>query len=205
MYSSGLRSYTEAVRSYQGAYPVSMPGASGAPTHRHRSKSAPRGRSPDPKSLKKAATKAKQNDAYTTPPPRKTSKESSSSNLKVRRAITFKDEDRIHEIEAENKGPGLKKADEILKQLKDLWGIIFWELPVESLKQFRFQYVCWYSVVCLVKTNQLCRMKKGRKQKLRQRQKQALHQMRRQYPHTLNIGSSLRNPESLRKRLVCLE
>ena len=182
-----------------------MPGASGAPTHRHRSKSAPRGRSPDPKSLKKAATKAKQNDAYTTPPPRKTSKESSSSNLKVRRAITFKDEERIHEIEAENKGPGLKKADEILKQLKDLWGIIFWELPDESLKQFRFQYVCWYSVVCLVKTNQLCRMKKGRKQKLRQRQKQALHQMRRQYPHTLNIGSSLRNPESLRKRLVCLE
>ena len=62
-------------------------------------------------------------DSYKTPPPRTTKsvKESPSSKPKVKRSISFGD-DTVHDIKAENDGPGLKQADAILKQLKDLWG-----------------------------------------------------------------------------------
>ncbi|CAK9117887.1 unnamed protein product [Durusdinium trenchii] len=106
-----------------------------APTRRHRSKSAPRGVSPDPKALRKASEKKAQPrrlqdvDLYTTPPPR-TSKRSTSTGSKdsVRQRISF-GENTIHDIEAENKSKqpskgkvksmGDKEAEKIFEALKD--------------------------------------------------------------------------------------
>lgn len=89
-----------------------------APTHRHRSKSAPRavrGRSPNPKELKKAAkaakaakakpTKAKADDsAFVTPPARSKVDRSSSSSKQVKKKLKF-GEVTTTDIVAENR-PG---------------------------------------------------------------------------------------------------
>lgn len=96
------------------------------PTHRHRGKSAPRGKSPDPKGLRKAAA------ALETPPP-KTSKGSSGSGAKtkdpVKRRISF-GEVTEHRIKAENGAGPYKpgesgKADAIWKKMREDW---FWGL-----------------------------------------------------------------------------
>lgn len=92
---------------------------------RHRSKSAPRGRSPDPKSLKKAAKEARR-AGLVTPPPRPV-KEKSSSDVKSRGRVTPHrisfGENTEHPIVAENRPPtkemNIKQADAILQQLKD--------------------------------------------------------------------------------------
>lgn len=65
-----------------------------APTHRHRSKSAPRARSPNPKELKRAAKLAKQQakQALVTPPPKTKVKEDanrSGSTKPVRRKLSY--------------------------------------------------------------------------------------------------------------------
>jgi len=98
-------------------------------THRVRSKSAPRGRSPDPRALKKAAARAKSaksgeadTAAFVTPPPRRTKRESpSSSKPKEVRRISFGNNSE-HQIKAENDPPKDMKLDEanaILKAIKD--------------------------------------------------------------------------------------
>lgn len=75
-----------------------------APTHRHRSKSAPRavrGRSPNPKELKKAAKEAKaakaaktrsaeaEESSFVTPPPRSKVDRSTSSSKQVKKKLKF--------------------------------------------------------------------------------------------------------------------
>ena len=91
-----------------------------APTHRHRSKSAPRGRSPNPKQLKKVAK------GLVTPPPKQSKADSSrsGSEKKPKRRLSF-GPGSTTEIMAENP-PGnspygemkLSKATEILEALK---------------------------------------------------------------------------------------
>ena len=89
---------------------------------RHRGKSAPRGRSPDPKALKKAAKeKNGKGDPFVTPPPRTAkSKDKQSSSDSTRRGLTF-GKNTIFDIRAENKAPepNLRQADAILDGLKD--------------------------------------------------------------------------------------
>ena len=93
--------------------------------------------------------------AYKTPPPRqqRVSKESSSSKPQGQ-AVLFRLKmrtDTVHDIKAENDGPGLKQADAILKQLKDLWGIIMFgnssfRCPKRifiAVQVVRYIY-CWY-------------------------------------------------------------
>ena len=104
---------------------------------RHRSKSAPRGRSPDPKVLKKAAKATK--ESLVTPPPRP-KKEKTSSSEKVTpvtpRRISF-GANTEHQIVAENPAPtgrremNIERADEILKGLKDcaILVVCFQSLP----------------------------------------------------------------------------
>ena len=102
-----------------------------AVTHRHRSKSAPRGRSPNGKALQKAAKKQTRDgsasDPYITPPNRST-KRPGSSEPKVMnpRKISF-GRNTVHPIEAENpsKELGITEAEEILKTLnKDLFQFV---------------------------------------------------------------------------------
>ena len=104
------------------------------PTHRVRSKSAPRGRSPDPKALKKAAAKHRSNQkkvapdaAFVTPPPKPrvgspgASDSSRSKGPVPQRKISF-GENSVHSIEAENPPPkdmAVKDADKIFEALKD--------------------------------------------------------------------------------------
>ena len=98
--------------------------ASAAPTHRHRSKSAPRGRSPNPKHLKKVAKE------LVTPPPKHAKADPSESGekkpkeKKVSRKLSF-GPTTLTEIQAENSagsapygGMKLSKATEILEALK---------------------------------------------------------------------------------------
>lgn len=94
------------------------------PTHRVRGKSAPRGRSPDPKALKKAAAAAAKQDAFVTPPPKASKRDRSSSASKtdaVPRKLTF-GKNQEFEILAENRAPTeemkAKKADKIYETLK---------------------------------------------------------------------------------------
>ena len=110
------------------------------PTHRVRGKSAPRGRSPDPKSLKKAAKAAKERErrskkehvGLVTPPPKtKTTPSSSQSSApkeSCRKRISF-GPDTVHEIDPENKtnkDMKIEEADQILASLKkDPTPIIF--------------------------------------------------------------------------------
>ena len=96
-----------------------------APTHRHRSKSAPRGRSPDPRALRKAAKSIKdKSSGYVTPPPNSSKDDRSSGSKKsdpVRRKISF-GENKVHHIEAENISPAdmsSKRAAKIISSLKD--------------------------------------------------------------------------------------
>ena len=102
---------------------------SAPPTHRHRSKSAPRGRSPDPKALRRAAekakkTKGKKDEALVTPPPKTRNSSptrSSSSSKEVRKKITF-GPNSVHEIAAENKPQkemDVSEADAILAAMQD--------------------------------------------------------------------------------------
>ena len=102
---------------------------SSAPTHRHRSKSAPRGRSPDPKSLRKAAEKAKKTKgkdeaSFTTPPPKSRTCSpagSSTSKQDVKRRISF-GPGSVHSIRAENqrkKDMDVNEADAILAAMQD--------------------------------------------------------------------------------------
>ena len=105
-----------------------MPAA--PPTHRRRSKSAPRGRSPDPKALRKAAKHAKKDkgktkdEAFVTPPPKgRTSSPagSSSSKTDVKRKISFGPTS-VHKIRAENppqKDMDVSEADAILAAMQD--------------------------------------------------------------------------------------
>ncbi|CAK8991311.1 unnamed protein product [Durusdinium trenchii] len=96
--------------------------ASQAPRYRHRSKSAPRGRSPDPKTLKKEVKSRKEKgkpatarDPYVTPPTKRTSRSvesSAESKIKAFRPtkLTF-GRNSVHEIEAQHprgKKPGQK-------------------------------------------------------------------------------------------------
>ena len=110
-----------------------------APTRRHSKKSAPRGVSPNPKALKKAAQASKQEkpkrqvkDVYATPPTRATEAslnsgekaEKKSKNKDVKRSITFSGVDQVTPIEASNPAPkakkmDMKKADQILMALQD--------------------------------------------------------------------------------------
>lgn len=93
-----------------------------APTHRHRSKSAPRGRSPNPKSLKKArkASAEARTSGYVTPPPRRKPEaspvDSSQSKDSLRKSISFGKNTTFH-IQAENPGNN-KKVQEIMDELK---------------------------------------------------------------------------------------
>lgn len=106
-----------------------------APTHRLRSKSAPRGRSPDPRSLKRAAekSKAKSKEAtgstgFVTPPPKvKGGSPASSSTSRVSapkqiaRKISFGGNVE-YPIRAENDAPKsmeIAQADAILNAIKD--------------------------------------------------------------------------------------
>ena len=109
-----------------------------APTHRHRSKSAVRGRSPDPKALKKANEKAKKQrkqdkkmkevaDAFVTPPPKVRNQSpgapSTTPKTEVKRKISFAKENTVVPIEAENPAPskemGSQEADKILNDMKN--------------------------------------------------------------------------------------
>ena len=102
-----------------------------APTHRHRSKSAVRGRSPDPKAIKRAAKEAKKaaaakapSNPYETPPPKPRVQSPGTSGPKgVARKVSFTDKDSVHDIKAENEGPNkdmkLKDADKIFAAIKD--------------------------------------------------------------------------------------
>ncbi|CAK9088364.1 Midasin (Dynein-related AAA-ATPase MDN1) (MIDAS-containing protein) [Durusdinium trenchii] len=89
------------------------------PPCRVRGKSAPRGRSPNAKALKKAA-KANRRDGsgYVTPPPRPKKRDTSSDVDSCRQKISF-GKNSVFNIEPENKAPDLKEADAILNQLKD--------------------------------------------------------------------------------------
>ena len=101
-----------------------------APTHRHRSKSAPRGKSPDPKALKKAAKEAKKGKenkdqapgSLVTPPPkvRNSSPERSAPQKEpAQRRLTW-GTNSVHDIVAEGgKGMDEREANEILKNMKD--------------------------------------------------------------------------------------
>lgn len=92
-----------------------------APRTRHRSKSAPRGRSPAPKALKKASKAA----GLVTPPPRPTRGGSGSSKEEssARRKISFKEAPKVTPIIAEYKAGGSniseKEADEVFQAIKD--------------------------------------------------------------------------------------
>ena len=100
------------------------------PTHRVRSKSAPRGRSPDPKALKKAAARAKtakkggakEDPNFVTPPPkaRNHSPGEASGSKAPRRRISF-GENSVHPIAAENPPPAkemeVKEADKIIGKI----------------------------------------------------------------------------------------
>ena len=98
------------------------------PKFRLRGKSAPRGRSPDPKALKQAVkgTKsAKATPVYVTPPPRKNAEKSESgSGSSARKSLSF-GPPTVHTIEAESPAGGSTKnmkvaeADGILAKLKD--------------------------------------------------------------------------------------
>lgn len=90
-----------------------------APTRRIRSKSAPRGRSPNPKMLKQAAKASASGGAYVTPPPKQAAVVSpTSGGEKVRRSITF-GANSVHPIKAENQRPmNLAEADKILGAMK---------------------------------------------------------------------------------------
>ncbi|CAK9065972.1 Midasin (Dynein-related AAA-ATPase MDN1) (MIDAS-containing protein) [Durusdinium trenchii] len=91
-----------------------------APRTRHRSKSAPRGRSPAPKALKKASKAA----GLVTPPPRPTRGGSGSSKEEssARRKISFKEAPKVTPIIAEYKAGGSniseKEADEVFQAIK---------------------------------------------------------------------------------------
>ena len=92
------------------------------PTHRHRSKSAPRarGKSPDPKALKLSA-KSEAQQGLVTPPPKRRSRSSSPKEVAAKRAISF-GENKVHAIQAENKGPSdmkKAKATAIVKNLRE--------------------------------------------------------------------------------------
>ena len=115
--------------------PTSLPPP---PTHRVRSKSAPRGRSPDPKSVKKAAAKNRSahkkvaDAALVTPPPKPRvgspgarSSDSSRSKGPCPKRISF-GANSVHDIDAENPPPkdmAVKEADKIFASMKDsqLW------------------------------------------------------------------------------------
>lgn len=95
------------------------------PTHRHRSKSAPaqRGRSPDPRSLKKAAKEAKQKSKeFCTPPPKlKAASPGASDASSTKRKFNF-GPDKVTPIQAENPAPkdmGIDEANRIVAALKD--------------------------------------------------------------------------------------
>ena len=118
--------------------------SSAAPTHRHRSKSAPRGRSPNPKQLKKVAK------GMVTPPPKPSKVDPSQSGSekkpkekKINRKLSF-GPNSTTEIRAENPpgnspygGMKLSKATEIVEALKK--EILGWETM-----GFKFDSVHWH-------------------------------------------------------------
>ena len=96
---------------------------------RHRGKSAPRGRSPNAKALKKAS---KQGEAYVTPPPRVKKASPRCKSVEkdhVRQRISF-GENRVHDIVPENKAPDLREAESILLALKDPLCVLLLSLPI---------------------------------------------------------------------------
>lgn len=98
-----------------------------APAHRVRGKSAPRGRSPNPKDLKRAEKKVK-GTGLITPPPKLRAPTPSSTTPTTTRKLSFSDETKVHEIEAENSRKGKRQpmksehADAIFNKLKKDWG-----------------------------------------------------------------------------------
>lgn len=131
-----------------------------APTHRVRSKSAPRGRSPDSKVLRKAAEKEKhrkktqnaKNAVFTTPPPKPRIESPGVSGPKaLKRRISFSNKDKIHDIEAENPAPEMKQeeADKIFAAMKDHnlgipgLGEIVNQLGFGIANEIGFEYVLW--------------------------------------------------------------
>ena len=110
-----------------------------APTHRHRSKSAPRGRSPDPKALKKAAKEAKKEKtkekspapgSLVTPPPKVKvcSPPTAPKKDPTQRKLSW-GKNTVHDVDTEHKKPmNAKEADAILADMKEppsrgmIWG-----------------------------------------------------------------------------------
>ena len=113
-----------------------MAGSEEAPARRIRGKSSVRGRSPNPKSLKKAAKDARENrgkskkvaevsPGLVTPPPKSRNNpgdvSGSSASKDLRRKISFSKDDTTLVIEPENPRPNkdmkLKEAEEIWKSM----------------------------------------------------------------------------------------
>lgn len=98
------------------SFKVGWPTMPNQPTHRVRSKSAPRGKSPDPKALLKAAKSSNSG----TPPPMVSGKK----ERKVRRRLSF-GSNTIHTIQAENNVKPRttmkdREADDIIAHMKEL-------------------------------------------------------------------------------------
>ena len=88
------------------------------PKFRHRSKSAPRAKSPDPKNLQQARTRKGKDssEGFVTPPPSKKHSSPKESGTKdAKRRISFGQSQEVHHIKAENppgpKRPSSGKAD----------------------------------------------------------------------------------------------
>ena len=84
-----------------------------APSHRVRGKSAPRGKSPDPKALKKALKVQQKSKSGLVTPSKSSSHSSRSSTPVAPKKLTF-GEVKVHQIKAENK-PGKGFEDETMK------------------------------------------------------------------------------------------
>ena len=110
--------------------------AAAAPTHRVRGKSAPRGRSPNPKELKKAAK------GLTTPPPntKKRQAESSGSSKGVARQLSFGKSSTV-DIVAENPAGPHKAGDSSMNLAKA--DKIFDTISKEPLGSKEFDTLCW--------------------------------------------------------------
>lgn len=102
------------------------------PTRRHRSKSAPRGKSPDPKILKKAAKESKAT-GLVTPPPKAKADASSSSSRKSTKRVLF-GATTVTPIMAENAPGDHKPGEEALDKDK----------IIEKLKKELYPFPLWF-------------------------------------------------------------
>ena len=105
-----------------------------APSHRARGKSAPRGKSPDPKALKKALKVQQKSKGGLVTPNKPSSNSSRSSTPVTPKKLSFAERSSIHHIQAENPpGKGFEdetmkgeKADAIIAAMRKepYWGIL---------------------------------------------------------------------------------